>query len=126
MVSCTNYRDCVVLIAGLPISAGLLYYSQLDSILSVEARPNEIRALIMTRNELASWLSRRRLSRADSATSSPTPASIRDLEENFLPAGIDDAKECGNCYAVDTCMLYQKVRRPPPPPPRGVASSADI
>lgn len=73
--------------AGLPVPAGLLYYSQLDSMLRVEARPNEIRALIIARNELAAFLSKKR-SLATSAT--PTPSdSVGDIEDAaFLPPTI--------------------------------------
>lgn len=93
---------------GVPVPAGLLYYSQLDSMLRVEARPNEIRALIMARNELAGWLAKQRRVPKEAKPdeiSAPAP----DMEEAFLPPTIDHAKECRSCYAVDTCMLYRKV-----------------
>ena len=90
--------------------AGLLYYSQLDSILRVEARPNEIRALIMARNELAAWMSKRR-----SLDLTPLPNSkereATEVEDMvYLPPTIDNARECKMCYANDSCMLYRKVR----------------
>jgi DNA replication ATP-dependent helicase Dna2 len=91
------------------VPAGLLYYSQLDSILRVEARPNEIRALIMARNELAAWMSKRR-----SLDLPPLPSSrereAADVEDlTYLPPTIDNARECKMCYANDSCMLYRKV-----------------
>ncbi|ORY35636.1 putative DNA replication helicase dna2 [Naematelia encephala] len=89
---------------GVPIPAGLLYYSQLDSILRVEARPNELRALIIARNELAAFLSVKR-----SVPKSPTEtAAPENIEEAFLPPTIDNPKECRKCYSVDSCMLYRK------------------
>jgi DNA replication ATP-dependent helicase Dna2 len=101
------FGDCrdQLMVKGVPVPAGLLYYSQLDSILRVEARPNEIRALIMARNELAGWMSKRR------TLAQPRPkreeTAIEDLA--FLPPTIDNARECKMCYAVDSCMLYRKV-----------------
>ncbi|WVF72768.1 hypothetical protein IAT40_007586 [Kwoniella sp. CBS 6097] len=95
---------------GVPVPAGLLYYSQLDSILRVEAKTNEIRALIIARNELADWLSRKRsLPKSIPADSfSSSPRGIEDVEEAFLPPTIDHSRECKTCYAVDSCMLYRK------------------
>ncbi|WRT68360.1 uncharacterized protein IL334_005336 [Kwoniella shivajii] len=92
---------------GVPVPAGLLYYSQLDSILRVEAKQNEIRALIVARNELADWLSKkRRLPKPPSAAE--IEQKVEDVEEAFLPSTIDHVKECRSCYAVDSCMLYRK------------------
>lgn len=104
--------------------SGLLYYSQLDTILRVEARTNEIRSLIMARNELASHLNKKRKIRrapkvqddgaANAATQSSQPivsqiGEIGDIEDSFLPPTLDDERECQNCYAKDACMLYRKV-----------------
>lgn len=90
---------------NVPVPAGLLYYSQLDSILRVEARPNEIRALIMARNEIADWQVKKRV-----LPVSETKVKVDDMEDAaFLPATVDHARECRSCYAVDSCMLYRKV-----------------
>lgn len=43
-----------------PISAGLLYYSQSNSIIKVPAQKNELRSLLIARNLLASFLVRKR------------------------------------------------------------------
>ncbi|WVR07485.1 hypothetical protein IAU60_004527 [Kwoniella sp. DSM 27419] len=94
---------------GVPVPAGLLYYSQLDSILRVEAKPNEIRALCIARNELADWLSKKRRVPKEAPGVSPTNASpVDDLEDAFLPPTLDNPRECRTCYAVDSCMLYRK------------------
>lgn len=74
--------------------AGLLYYSQRDSIVLVEAKANEVRALVQTRNELAEWMMRER-------------RNVED-ETPFLPATVNEQRECKNCYASDVCMLYRK------------------
>ncbi len=91
----------------MPVPAGLLYYSQLDSILRVEAKQNEIRALITARNELAHYLSKKR----EVPEVVPKDAQVEvDMEDvSFLPSTIDHSKECRQCYAVDSCMLYRKV-----------------
>jgi DNA replication ATP-dependent helicase Dna2 len=81
---------------GLPIPAGLLYYSQRSAIVLVEARANEVRALIMTRNELAEWMARERASKADEG-------------DAFLPETLDRPNDCKRCFAADACMLYRKV-----------------
>lgn len=103
---------------SVPVPAGLLYYSQLDSILRVEAKPNEIRALIMARNEIASWMTRKRKldPTADGGPvgdkllgSNKIKPKVADMEDTLLPPTIDHARECKSCYAVDSCMLYRKV-----------------
>lgn len=59
----------------------------------------------MARNELAHYLSVQR--RIDSKA----PADPRDVDNfQFLPPTIDNPRECRTCYAVDSCMLYRKVR----------------
>jgi DNA replication ATP-dependent helicase Dna2 len=62
----------------------------------VEARANEVRALIMTRNELAEWMARERASKADEG-------------DAFLPETLDRPNDCKRCFAADACMLYRKV-----------------
>lgn len=112
MVSSLDLRKEQADEQGVPVPAGLLYYSQLDSILRVEARPNEIRALIMARNELAAWMSKRRS--LDLPHPVPKPEGETAIEDlAFLPPTIDNARECKMCYAVDSCMLYRKVRYTP-------------
>jgi DNA replication ATP-dependent helicase Dna2 len=103
------------------VPAGLLYYSQLDTVLRVEAKTNEIRSLIMARNELASYLHKKRKliqqpkTDGSAKTSANEPSQrfvdegICDIEDAFLPPTIDNEKECQNCYAKDACMLYRKV-----------------
>ncbi|ORX38549.1 AAA domain-domain-containing protein, partial [Kockovaella imperatae] len=91
---------------NVPVPAGLLYYSQLDSFLRVEAKANEITALIMTRNDLANYLAKQRTTEAELGTQYSYDTEIEDTA--FLPPTIDHPKECRTCYAVDTCMLYRK------------------
>ena len=96
-------------VADVPVPAGLLYYSQLNSILRVEAKPNEIRALIIARNELADYLSRKRMTPSTGRKRTQTETETADPA--FLPPTIDHPGECRTCYAVDSCMLYRKVGR---------------
>jgi DNA replication ATP-dependent helicase Dna2 len=91
-------RVAPLLTPGLPVPAGLLYYSQRDSLVLVEARANEVRALVQTRNELAEWMVRERES----------------ADEPFLPRTVDDQRECKNCYASDVCMLYRAANNEAP------------
>ncbi len=107
MVSYKNEMTDIWLIVclGVRVPAGLLYYSQLDSILRVEAKPNEIRALIIARNELAHYLSKKR-----KLPGAVQDRPLADIElAAFLPPTIDHPRECSHCYAVDSCMLYRKV-----------------
>lgn len=46
---------------GTPIKSGLLYYTQTDSILQVPAAIGEVRSLLMSRNEMAGYASRKRV-----------------------------------------------------------------
>lgn len=108
---------------GVPVPAGLLYYSQLDSILRVEAKSNEVRSLIIARNELASYLNQKRklvvpnisTSQEDGTGESSGELKVgdrvntTDVEDTFLPPTLDSERECKNCYAQDACMLYRKV-----------------
>ena len=58
----------------------------------------------MARNELALWMAKKR----SLAPNEATPKI--DMEDaTFLPATIDNARECKMCYANDSCMLYRKV-----------------
>lgn len=83
------------------IPSGLLYYTQSEEVVRVPAARNEVRALMMRRNELAGWIMRR-------IRQGQTREAERDVEEVFLPPTIDNERVCGKCYTVDTCMLYRK------------------
>lgn len=91
---------------GLPIPSGLLYYSQLDSIVLVDAQDIEVRSLIMARNELADWTVRKR----HDPTADGQAVLAEEIEDAFLPEPIDNPKACLRCYAADACFLYRKVR----------------
>lgn len=88
---------------GVEVPSGLLYYTQSEEIMRVASPRNELRGLIMARNELASYMMRKRTSksrREGSTTPNNTP---------FLPSTLDDNYKCSKCYVVDGCMLYRKV-----------------
>jgi DNA replication ATP-dependent helicase Dna2 len=89
-----------------PVPSGLLYYTQSDEVVRVPRTVNETRALIQKRNEMARYMMRR-ASTGDKYSRKTT--SLKDVED-FLPPTINDARVCGRCYVVDTCMLYRKVR----------------
>lgn len=78
---------------GMDVPSGLLYYTQSEEVVRVPTAKNEVRALMMKRNELAGYMMRR----------------VRQESKPFLPPTIDDIRVCGRCYAVDTCMLYRRV-----------------
>lgn len=76
-----------------PVDQGLLYYSRTSTLHLVRSVQKETRALILARNELADYLSRR-----------PDVGK----ERGELPPTIDNERDCGRCYAVDECMLYRR------------------
>jgi DNA replication ATP-dependent helicase Dna2 len=84
-----------------PVPAGLLFYTQAEDVKLVHPARNEIRSLIIMRNDIANWLMKRTRLTADDA---------KPIEEAFLPQTIDDERICPRCYALDACMLYRKVK----------------
>lgn len=83
----------------------------------VENKANEVRALVMARNELAEWMVRereagdlRKLAAGDTTGTAVDPIDVEELSVPFLPEGLDVPNECDRCYAADVCMLYRKVR----------------
>jgi len=94
--------DCAL--AGVEVPGGLLYYTQSKELMSVSMVRNEVKDLIMARNELASYMMRKRVN-DDQGDGSMKPGA-----RVLLPPTIDDEYKCGKCYVVDGCMLYRKVR----------------
>lgn len=90
---------------GMDISSGLLYYTQSEEVLEVPRARNELRGLMMARNDMAAWMMRRMSKEGSKKVHKET-----EVEEAFLPATIDDERICKRCYTLDTCMLYRKVR----------------
>ncbi|KIJ56350.1 hypothetical protein M422DRAFT_23635 [Sphaerobolus stellatus SS14] len=87
---------------GVEVPSGLLYYTQSDELMRVPAARNEVKALLMGRNDLASYLMRKRV--IDSADGVTGVLGERPL----LPPTLDDDYKCTKCYAVNGCMLYRK------------------
>ncbi|KAH7103214.1 Dna2-domain-containing protein [Auriculariales sp. MPI-PUGE-AT-0066] len=83
---------------GVEVPSGLLYYTQGSDLIRVPARRNEVRGLILLRNEMASHIAGRWRDGFD-----PTKAST-----DFLPAPIDEDFACSKCFNVDACTLYRK------------------
>jgi DNA replication ATP-dependent helicase Dna2 len=57
---------------------------------------------MVARNELASYMMRKRVKAEGESPISPAGQA-------FLPPTIDDDYKCAKCYVVDGCMLYRKV-----------------
>lgn len=95
---------------GTAVPSGLLYYTQSEEVVRVPTMRREVRALVIKRNELAGYMMRRIRTRTgpQDATSEPEIQAI----EAFLPPTIDDARLCGKCYVLDTCMLYRRASQP--------------
>ncbi|KAK2462805.1 hypothetical protein APHAL10511_005196 [Amanita phalloides] len=105
---------------GSDVPAGLLYYTQSEEVVRVPRSRNEVRALIATRNELASWMMTRSKTSSDGedhedeeilagVTQSNTDMQrIIASGKPFLPPTIDNERTCKRCYVLDTCMLYRK------------------
>jgi DNA replication ATP-dependent helicase Dna2 len=95
---------------GVDVSSGLLYYTQSEEVVQVPIGQNELRGLMIARNEMAGYITRRydkqHRKTGDVASSDSTTLSSRP----FLPPTIDDERACKRCYSLDTCMLYRRVR----------------
>lgn len=91
----------------LTAQGGLLYYTQTNKVNYVAAGRNEIRGLIMTRNELARYLMNR--SKKSMRKAKATQAIVDESVNQLLPQTIDQERACGRCYVSDACMLYRKV-----------------
>lgn len=95
------------------VTSGLLYYTQSEEVVRVPVGRNELKGLVMARNEIASYIARREVKhRKDSPpqVNGGGQATSRPTTEPFLPPTIDDERTCGWCYVKDACMLYKKVR----------------
>jgi DNA replication ATP-dependent helicase Dna2 len=88
------------------VDQGLLYYTQSEEVTRVPQAWNELRGLIVGRNELAGWIMRRVKASLDDRT--PGPGEL-DNDSGFLPPTIDNERICKRCFALDSCMLYRKV-----------------
>ena len=86
---------------GREVPFGLLYYTQKDEVVRVRTSRNEVRGLLIARNEMANSVVRR----DDHFKKLNAVSDVKD----FLPETIDDSWLCNKCYSVDVCMLYRKV-----------------
>lgn len=101
--------------------AGLLYYTQSEEVIRVAASRNELRGLLISRNEIAAHLAARgaqsvpvrpsqmTANSGESETLDGEPEAAQQSVTSFLPPTIDDEWACTKCYNVDACMLYRKV-----------------
>ncbi|CDU25051.1 related to DNA2-DNA helicase [Sporisorium scitamineum] len=88
---------------GVRVNDGLLYYSKSGELHRISRSRNEVRSLIIGRNELAHYL------RHDA--SRLRKSKLTDAEEELapvLPPTIDSEHKCRRCYAVDGCMLFRR------------------
>ncbi|GJJ13038.1 hypothetical protein Clacol_007287 [Clathrus columnatus] len=81
------------------VPSGLLYYTHSDELLRIPAVRNEVKALLMARNELASYLMRKRTLDSEEQHFNDKP---------LLPPTLDENYKCNKCYVVNGCMLYRK------------------
>ncbi|PWN42091.1 hypothetical protein IE81DRAFT_314288 [Ceraceosorus guamensis] len=93
---------------GTDCQQGLLYYSRSGDLHRVRKSANEIRALIIGRNELASYMLKRSAERRSKVLAKPESQLPEAPPRLELPATIDSERTCGRCYAVDGCMLYRR------------------
>ncbi|KAH9837999.1 Dna2-domain-containing protein [Rhodofomes roseus] len=89
---------------GTEVPSGLLYYTRSDEVVRVPAVRNEVRALLVARNEMAAYMMRRMRTGGGRGDEKEHVPEV----EAFLPPTIDDGWQCGKCFALDTCMLYRK------------------
>ncbi|PIL27261.1 hypothetical protein GSI_10406 [Ganoderma sinense ZZ0214-1] len=87
---------------GTEIPSGLLYYTQSEEVVRVPAARNELRALLVARNELAGHMMSRLRAKGEITVSEHDGGASLDDLESFLPPTIDDNRTCGKCFALDT------------------------
>jgi len=75
------------------VDIGLLYYSKSSTLHLVRSVRNEVRALLISRNELANHLHRK---------------SEDEKIRGMLPPTIDRERDCSRCYVSSECMLYKR------------------
>ncbi|TEB08749.1 Dna2-domain-containing protein [Coprinellus micaceus] len=108
---------------GTDVPDGLLYYTQSDTVVRVPRTRNEIRGLVVARNQLASYTIKRigregdiRKKRREELEQEERQGDIEEIgmgAEPFLPPPIDSEHACKKCYTLDTCMLYRYATRCP-------------
>ena len=91
---------------GVDVQEGLLYYTQSQEVMRVPKARNEVRGLLIGRNEIAGWLMKRVKVNRDEKEAE---IDFSKGDEPFLPGTIDDDRICKRCYALDACMLFRKV-----------------
>ncbi|GAM83565.1 hypothetical protein ANO11243_015530 [Dothideomycetidae sp. 11243] len=82
------------------VQYGVLFYMENSAVSRIPAVRNELRHMVMQRNELASYV-RERLS---------------------LPAMLKNEFKCGRCYAKTSCFLYHKLSEDGSPETAGVGA----
>jgi len=96
------------------VPAGLLYYMQSEEVIRIPIFRNELRGLLIQRNEIAAHTVCREAVEVSPATyNSPDggPETMPAFPKRIqLPPSIDDEWACSRCYNVDACMLYRKVQ----------------
>ncbi|KAH7338153.1 AAA domain-containing protein [Rhizoctonia solani] len=113
---------------GVQTPTGILYYTQKDEIIQVHPARNELRGLMVGRNELAASIMYHRELKSYEPSRSHTPetpptqpptqpefASFDD--DGFLPPPIDENYQCSKCYVKDACVLYRAAVEKMPPSP---------
>lgn len=101
---------------GTDVDSGLLYYTRSGDMHRVKRVRNEVRGLIVSRNEIAHWMMRDGKDRGDGVQQNRQDASTEETaallpvdEDNaLLPATIDNERECNRCFVQNGCMLYRK------------------
>ncbi|GAK67711.1 DNA replication helicase DNA2 [Moesziomyces antarcticus] len=85
------------------VNDGLLYYSKSGEMHRISRSRNEVRSLIIGRNELAHYLRHN-----PSRLAKPDPEAAQTDRVRVLPPTIDSEYKCRRCYAVDGCMLFRR------------------
>ncbi|SPO23950.1 related to DNA2 - DNA helicase [Ustilago trichophora] len=88
---------------GVRVGDGLLYYSKSGELHRISRSRNEVRSLIIGRNELAHYL-RHDTSRLQKSKGGEPAEEVAQV----LPPTIDSEHKCRRCYAVDGCMLFRR------------------
>ncbi|CAE6465876.1 unnamed protein product [Rhizoctonia solani] len=117
---------------GVQTPTGILYYTQKDEIIQVHPARNELRGLMIGRNELAASIMYHREPKSSEPSEPHTPETPSEMpptqpptqlefnsfnDDGFLPPPIDENYQCSKCYVKDACVLYRAAVEKMPPSP---------
>ena len=99
------------------LQSGLLWYTTANSLIRVTPARNEIRGLLISRNNLSVYMTHREPSKfLRMLNNEDTNNDVNDIEDVILPPTVDNDHSCPRCFMVDSCMLFKRTLEGPVQP----------